>query len=68
MQEALKGATAVKAVQEMPDVMTTAEVANVLKVNEKNVLAAIKAKELKAKKVGDEYRVTKANLEKYLGG
>lgn len=67
MQEALKGATAVKAVQEMPDVMTTAEVANVLKVSEKDVLAAIKAKDLKAKKVGKEYRVTKANLEKYLG-
>jgi hypothetical protein len=37
-------------------------------VGEKDVLAAIKAKDLKAKKVGSEYRVTKANLEKYLGG
>ncbi len=68
MGEALKGATAVKAVQEMPEIMTTAEAAGVLKVPEKNILAAIEAKELKAKKVGDEYRVTKANLEKYLSG
>ena len=67
MGEALKGATAVKAVQEMPDIMTVAEVAAALKVPEKAVLAAIEAKDLKAKKVGKEYRVTKKNLEKYLG-
>ena len=67
MGEALKGATAGKAAAEMPDVMTTAEVANWLKVSEKEVLAAIKAKDLKAKKVGKEYRITKKNLEKYLG-
>lgn len=67
MGEALKGATAGKAAAEMPDVMTTAEVANWLKVSEKEVLAAIKSKDLKAKKVGKEYRVTKKNLEKYLG-
>ncbi len=68
MSEALKGATAVKAVQEMPDIMSPADVAAVLKVPEKDVLAAIEAKDLAAKKVGSEYRVTKANLEKYLGG
>ena len=68
MGEALKGASAVKAVQAMPDIMTPAEVAGVLKVPEKDVLAAIEAKEIVAKKVGNEYRVTKANLEKYLGG
>lgn len=68
MGEALKGATAMKAVQEMPDIMTTAEAATALKVSEGAVLAAIEAKDLKAKKVGDQYRVTKANLEKYLSG
>ena len=67
MGEALKGATAVKAVQEMPDIMTVAEVAAALKVPEKDVIAAIEAKDLKAKKVGKEFRITKKNLEKYLG-
>jgi excisionase family DNA binding protein len=68
MGEALKGATAMKAVQEMPDIMTVPEAALALKVPEKAVLAAIEAKELKAKKVGDDYRVTKENLTKYLAG
>lgn len=68
MSEALKGATAVKATQEMPEIMTTSEVATVLKVPEKDVIAAIEAKDLMARKVGSEYRVTKENLEKYLGG
>ena len=68
MGEALKGATALKAVQEMPDIMTTAEAATALKVSEGAVLAAIEAKDLKAKKVGDQYRVTKENLQKYLSG
>ena len=68
MGEALKGATALKAVQEMPDIMTTAEAATALKVSEGAVLAAIEAKDLKAKKVGDQYRVTKENLQNYLSG
>jgi excisionase family DNA binding protein len=66
MSEALKGAMASGKAAEMPDIMTTAEVANFLKISEKDILAAIKAKTLKAKKVGSEYRVTKKNLEKYL--
>lgn len=66
MSEALKGAMQGKAGQELPDLMTTAEVANFLKVSDKDVLALIKSKDLKAKKVGNQYRITKKNLEKYL--
>lgn len=67
MGEALKGAMSSKAAAELPEIMTTAEVAGFLKVSEKEVQAAIKSKDLKAKKVGKEYRITKKNLEKYLG-
>jgi len=67
MGEALKGAMSSPGAAEMPDVMTTAEVAGFLKVAEKDVVAAIEGKELSAKKVGGSYRVTKANLEKFLG-
>ncbi len=70
MGDALRGATAGKAAASMPDVMTTAEAAAILKVDEADVLAAIKQKTggLKAKKVGKTYRITKAALTKYLGG
>ncbi len=67
MGDALKGAMAGKGTADMPDIMTPAEAAGFLKVAEKEVLAAIKAKDLKAKKVGSDYRITKENLEKYLG-
>jgi excisionase family DNA binding protein len=70
MGDALRGAAAGKAAASMPDVMTTAEAAAVLKVDEADVLAAIKQKTggLKAKKVGSSYRITKESLTKYLGG
>lgn len=68
MGDALRGASAGKAEAAMPSVMTTAEAAAILKVDETDVLAAIKSKDLKAKKVGKTYRITKAALTKYLGG
>jgi len=69
MGEALKGAASGKGGETaMPDVMTVAQAAAAMQVTEKDVLAAIKAKDLKAKKVGKDYRITKAALTKYLGG
>jgi excisionase family DNA binding protein len=50
----------------MPAVMTTAEAASVLKVAEADVLAAITSGELKAKKIGESYRISKESLEAYL--
>jgi len=52
----------------MADVMTPSEVAGFLKVSEEDVLAAITAGELKARKIGSAYRVSKDSLQEYLRG
>lgn len=52
----------------VPDVMTPSEVAGFLKVSEEDVLAAINAGELKARKIGSAYRVSKESLQEYLRG
>lgn len=50
----------------IPAVMTPAEAAKVLKVSEEDVLKAIKDKTLKAKKIGEGYRISKESLENFL--
>jgi excisionase family DNA binding protein len=50
----------------MPDVMTPAEAAAVLRVSEEDVIAAITAGDLKAKKLGSAYRISKSSLEEFL--
>lgn len=52
----------------MPDVMTPSDAAGFLKVSEEDVLAAIKDGSLKAKKLGNAYRISKASLEEFLKG
>jgi len=52
----------------MPDVMTPAEAAQVLKVSEEDVIAAITAGDLKARKIGTAYRISKEALETFLKG
>ena len=52
----------------IPDVMTPADAAAILKVAEEDVLAAIKDKSLKAKKMGSAYRISKSALEEFLKG
>jgi excisionase family DNA binding protein len=49
-----------------PDVMTPAEAAAIMKVSEEDVLAAIKDGSLKAKKLGNAYRISKGALEEFL--
>ena len=51
-----------------PNVMTPAEAAQVLKVSEEDVMAAIEAGDLKAKKLGNAYRISKESLDDFLGG
>ena len=51
----------------VPDVMTPGEAAGYLKVSEEDVLAAIKAGDIKAKKIGKGYRISKKALDDYLG-
>ncbi|MBN2388084.1 MAG: SPFH domain-containing protein [Anaerolineales bacterium] len=52
----------------MPDVMTPSDAAGFLKVSEEDVLAAIKDGSLKAKKLGNAYRISKGALEEFLKG
>jgi excisionase family DNA binding protein len=52
----------------MADVMTPAEAAAVLRVSEEDVVAAITAGDLKAKKLGNAYRISKEALEAFLKG
>ena len=52
----------------VPDVMTTAEAAAYLKVSEADVLALIAAGDLKARKIGAQYRVGRAALDEFLKG
>jgi excisionase family DNA binding protein len=51
-----------------PDVMTPAEAAAILKVSEEDVIAAITAGDLKARKLGNAYRISKAALDDFLKG
>lgn len=53
---------------QMPSVMTPGEAAGVLKVSEEDVLAAIQSGDLKAKKIGNAYRISKEALEEFLKG
>ncbi len=48
--------------------MTPAEAATILRVSEEDVLAAIQAGELKAKKIGNAYRISRQALEDFLKG
>lgn len=50
----------------MPSVMTPAEAAAVLRVSEEDVVAAITAGDLKARKIGNAYRISKEALDDFL--
>ncbi len=51
-----------------PSVMTPTEAAQVLRVSEEDVIAAITSGELKAKKIGNAYRISKEALDEFLRG
>jgi len=52
----------------IPDVMTPSEAAGILRVSEEDVVAAIEAGDLKARKLGNAYRISKQALEEFLAG
>jgi excisionase family DNA binding protein len=52
----------------MPDVMTPAEAATFLKVSEEDVVAAITAGDLKARKLGSAFRISREALQEFLKG
>lgn len=69
-QQAAAGAAAggAAAGSVMPEVMTPDEAAGFLKVAAEDVVAAIEAGDLKAKKLGNAYRISKKALEEFLNG
>jgi excisionase family DNA binding protein len=52
----------------IPDIMSPAEAAKILQVSEEDVVAAITDKSLKAKKIGNAYRISKESLQEFLKG
>ncbi|HZU86938.1 MAG TPA: SPFH domain-containing protein [Anaerolineaceae bacterium] len=52
----------------LPAIMTPSEAATALRVSEEDVVAAIQAGDLKAKKIGNAYRISKEALEEFLKG
>ena len=50
------------------DVMTPAEVAQLLKVSEEDIIASITAGDLKARKIGSAYRISKSAVDEFLKG
>jgi len=51
-----------------PSVMTPSEAASLLKVSEEDVMAAITAGDLRARKIGNAYRISKEALDEFLKG
>ena len=49
-----------------PDIMTLSEAAAYMRVGEEDVLAVVQSGELKAKKVGTSYRISKKAIDDYL--
>jgi excisionase family DNA binding protein len=49
-----------------PDILTPAQIAQTLGVTEADVIASIETGDLKGKKIGSQYRVTKAALDQFL--
>jgi len=72
MGQALQGAQSsgqsAAASAAIPDVMTPSEAASLLRVSEEDVVAAIEAGDLKAKKLGKAFRISKESLEEFLNG
>ncbi|HEX2981083.1 MAG TPA: SPFH domain-containing protein [Anaerolineaceae bacterium] len=51
-----------------PDIMTPAEAATILRVSEEDVVAAIQAGDLKARKIGNAFRISKDALDAFMKG
>ncbi|MBK8048855.1 MAG: helix-turn-helix domain-containing protein [Anaerolineales bacterium] len=67
-QQAAAQPAAAAAPAAAPGVMTLEEAAAYLKVAPSDVQAAIDAGELKAKKIGSQYRIAKDAIDTYLAG
>jgi len=59
-------AAAAGATAAVPEIMTLSEAAGYMRVGEEDVLAVIQSGELKAKKIGTSYRISKKAIDEYL--
>jgi excisionase family DNA binding protein len=50
----------------VPDIMTLSEAAAYIRVGEEDILAIIQSGELRAKKIGTSYRISKKAIDEYL--
>ncbi|MDH7487410.1 MAG: SPFH domain-containing protein [Anaerolineae bacterium] len=64
--QAMQGAAAAPAAAAVPEVMSLAEAAAYLKVSEADVQALIDQGQIKAKKIGTSYRISKKVIDEYL--
>lgn len=65
-QAGAPGAPAAAAAAAVPEIMTLAEAAQYMRVTEEDILAIIQSGELKAKKIGASYRISKKAIDAYL--
>ena len=58
--------TSAPAAPAVPDIMTLSEAASYMRVGEEDVLSVIQSGELKAKKIGTSYRISKKAVDEFL--
>ncbi len=68
LQQGMQAGKPTGAAASVPDVMTPSEAAAYMKVAEEDVLAAIKAGDLKAKKIGNSFRLSRESVDAFLKG
>jgi excisionase family DNA binding protein len=61
-----QGTAAAPAAPGVPDIMTLSEAAAYMRVGEEDVLSVIQSGELKAKKIGASYRISKKAVDEFL--
>jgi len=64
----IQAAPAAAAASAAPDLMTPAQVAQMLNVAESDVLASLDAGELKGRRIGTQWRVTRAAIDNFIKG
>ena len=65
-QSSEQAASAAPSASSVPDIMTLSEAAAYMRVGEEDILAVIQSGELKAKKIGTSYRISKQAIDEFL--
>lgn len=66
MGQAMTSPSGAPSAPSVPDIMTLSEAAAYMRVGEEDILAVIQSGELKAKKVGTSYRISKQAIDEFL--